>query len=95
MVLTITVGVILKVRKRFLSDGWHQSVSRVTSIMSLPMWSVIPCTFNSCFSLYHTVGIRCDSMGDIHLWENPICWNSSNESPEVITKRPETGETRQ
>ena len=41
------------------------------------------------------VVIRCDSLGDIHLWEGPLLWSTSHESTEATTERPETGETRQ
>ena len=34
-------------------------------------------------------------MGDLHLWEGPILWSSSHESPEDTAERRETGETRQ
>ena len=32
-------------------------------------------------------------MGDLHLWEGPILWSSSHESPEDTAERRETGET--
>ena len=39
------------------------------------------------------VVIWSDSVGDLHLWEDPIHWYSSHGSPEGTTERTETGET--
>ena len=41
------------------------------------------------------VVIWSDSVGDIHLWKDPIPWNPPHGSPERTTERTETGETRQ
>ena len=45
-----------------------------------------------CCFLYVVV-IWSDSLGDLHLWEDPILWSSSHETTEGITKRRETRET--
>ena len=39
------------------------------------------------------VVIWSDSVGDLHLWEDPIHWYSSHGSPEETAERTETGET--
>ena len=38
------------------------------------------------------VVIWSDSVGDLHLWEDPILWSSSHETTEGITNRRETRE---
>ena len=30
-----------------------------------------------------TVGIRCDLLGGIHMWESPLCWCSCHVSAET------------
>ena len=39
------------------------------------------------------VVIWSDSVGDLHLWEDPILWSPSHETTEGIAKRREIGET--
>ena len=46
-----------------------------------------------CNNILCVVVIWSDSVGDLHLWEDPILWSSSHETTEGITKRRETGET--
>ena len=41
-----------------------------------------------------TVGIWCDSLGVVHLWENSLLRNSCHEYSEGTKGRTETGETR-
>ena len=39
------------------------------------------------------VVIWSDSVGDLHLWENPILWSPSHESTEDTPERTESGQT--
>ena len=41
------------------------------------------------------VGLWSDSVGDIHLWEGAICWNTCHMSSAQTKERPQTGETQQ
>ena len=41
-----------------------------------------------------TVGIWCNCLGVVHLWESPLLWNSCHECCEGTKGRTETGETR-
>ena len=43
--------------------------------------------------LHYIVVIWRDNVGDFHLWEDSLLWNSSHESPEYTEGRRETGET--
>ena len=49
-------------------------------------------TILSCGDLSPVV-IWSDSVGDLHLWEDPIHWCSSHTPPEGTAGRAETGET--
>ena len=46
-------------------------------------------------SIHTSVVLWSDGLGDIHLWEDPIFWNSPHASHERAAEWAETGEARQ
>ena len=46
---------------------------------------------------YHliTVGIWCDLLGGIHMWESPLCWYSYHVSAESAPQWPQAGQTQE
>ena len=42
-----------------------------------------------------TVGIWCDLLGSIHMWENPLCWYSCHDSAESAQQWAQAGQTQQ
>ena len=87
----------LAVKRRFPSDGWLQRVLRMIYTMRALMWLVKVClvTTECTYKIIEkiVVVIWCDSLGDIHLWEDSIPWYPSHESIEGTADRTKTGTT--
>ena len=103
MALTTTAGTGMRqeAMRRFPSGGWHLRALRVTSTVRVPMWWVTigillgyKCNGFS-LGLYCVVGIWCDLLGNIYLWECPILWNTCHESFATTQNWSTAGEPKQ